>query len=102
MNKTEKLIQLATDENGYQDIFKNGKKIFEGYRDCEERWSIINEYIHPNQVTVDLGSNYGYFAYKVAEKDPSNLVWSIESGDLRHEVHQLMLEVNNTKNVILS
>lgn len=102
MNKTERLIKLATDENGYQDILKDGKKIFEGYRDCEERWHIINEYIHPNQVTIDLGSNYGYFAYKVATKDPSNLVWSIESGSLRHEVHQLMLEVNNIRNVILS
>jgi len=96
------LIELALSGGNYQDIVVNGETIVKGWRDCDERWSIISKYIKNNQSIVDIGSHFGYFEAQIVKAYPGNFVWSIEAGDDRAHVQELMLAENNLRNVILS
>lgn len=93
---------LAEEEGQYQDIIVGGETIVEGWRDCEQRWSMIDKYIDKNSVVMDIGSHYGYFSKKIAEKYDDNLVWSIEPVPDRAEIQRLSLVKDKVKNVILS
>ena len=98
----EELLKLAQEDGRYQDIIVGGERVVEGWRDCTDRWEIISPYIKPNEVIMDIGSHFGYFVARIAEIFPSSLVWSIEAGERRARVQQLMLEANGYKNVVLS
>ena len=107
MRGEDKLIvkdikDLAQAEGGYQDIVINGETVYKGWRECQDRWDIIKNYIHKNSVVLDIGSHYGYYSEKIAEKYKDNLVWSFEPSKDRAKIQKLMLQANKTKNVILT
>lgn len=96
------LIELAEAEGKYQDIEVNGEVVVKGYRSCEERWKIIEPHIKGQQTIMDIGSHYGYFAMKIANKYPTSLVWSIEETSKRAVIQKIALELNDYPNVVLS
>jgi len=59
--------------NNYQDIWKKGKLVEAGERDCESRYQEIRElaklYKRPFTV-LDIGANCGYFSIRLAEEFP--------------------------------
>lgn len=102
MGKLDELKELAHGDGRYQDVIVKGEKVVEGWRDCADRWEIISKYIKPNQLIMDIGSHFGYFAARIAENFSTSVVWSVEAGERRARVQKLMLEANGYKNVILT
>lgn len=94
LNKIEK-------EGGYQDVEIDGKLIFNGWRECQERWNLIKPKIKEGNVVMDIGSHYGYFDVKIARTIPKSIVWSIESDKTRADIQKDVLALNKLKNVIL-
>lgn len=106
-NDTEKrymrtLAELALEDGNYQDVVVDGVVVVKGWRDCEDRWAIVSQYIKDNQSIVDIGSHFGYFSSHIAQNFPGSVVWSIEAGERRSEVQRMTLQENSTRNVLLS
>lgn len=96
----EDISTLIKKEDGYQDIYINGKCIHKGWRNCEDRWKKIKPYIAGSQVVMDVGSHYGYFSQKIAQEYDC-VVWSVEGREQRAEIQRRVLEANKTENIAL-
>lgn len=86
----------------YQDIWIKGKLIKRGVREVESRYSVIKEqaskFSRPFTV-LDIGSNLGYFAIRLAEDFPECTVVALEG--LYGNWLQENLEKNDSQRVIL-
>lgn len=91
------LLDLVKQEGGYQDIEVDGQTIYQGWKGCTDRWEIIEP--HVIGTVLDIGSHYGYFTVKSAQKGCS--VWSMEADPKRAEIQKQVLELNKL-NVPLS
>lgn len=78
MMSMDELLKKIQEEGGYQDIIINGEKVADGWRECEERWNMIKDYIVPDYPVLDVGSHYGYFSARCAEQQEDRLVVSVE------------------------
>lgn len=80
----------------YQDLWRGGKEVAKGKRDCDGRYEAIASYLrknHPSESSdghlrvLDFGAQGGYFAQRLAEDFDANVV-AIDSNrnSLRHLV----------------
>lgn len=94
------IAKLARAEGGYQPVVVNGKTVSQGWRECGERWDVINPHLTPGTI-MDIGSHYGWFTYMAAQY-PDTMVWSLEADHKRAEIQREMLVANALPNVVLS
>jgi len=86
----------------YQDSWVKGKVIKKGIRDCEERYQMIKPFFerYNRPITVlDLGANFGYFSFRLAEDFPGVYV-IVEAGQEESVYLKELCEKNDNKNVI--
>jgi SAM-dependent methyltransferase len=85
----------------YQDVVLAGKTAFVGARDCPGRWEAIAPHLPPLGTALDVGSNFGWFALKLAEYAPDCVVASVEA-DLRSAaVQRRVLASHELRRVVL-
>ena len=98
MSKIDLIKRLAKEEGAYQDIYVGEELINKGWRNCEDRWELIEPSIDGSHSVLDIGSHYGYFSMKCAEKGAS--VLSIEPDNRRNEIQRLAIEENKSSVIL--
>lgn len=77
----------------YQDIWKEGKLVEKGERDCESRYQVIQNLVkrYKRPFTVlDIGMCDGYFTIRIAEEFPDSVCVAIEPrGDIVSTIRHL-------------
>lgn len=66
----------------YQDIVLAGQTVREGVRPSAERWRLVEPWVPRRGAVLDVGSNFGWFPWAIAQARPEMVVASVE-GDLR-------------------
>lgn len=62
----------------YQDAYYPARSS-KGERDCAARWLIVEPYLPPRGMLLDVGSNLGYFGLRATAERPGVAVVSIEA-----------------------
>lgn len=81
----------------YQDTWKDGQRITEGYRECSERYEIVRsfcaQYTRPFTV-LDIGAAQGYFGARLTEDFPDCTVVAIEKEPPPDDIPERVLWLN--------
>lgn len=87
----------------YQDTLDvDGNVVSSGYRDCDDRFGMLEPWLPTAGVVVDVGSNLGYFAGRVARERPDVFVWSIEGHAETADRQASIFAVDWPENLVLS
>ncbi len=63
----------------YQDVLLGGVTALRGERDCETRWKLIEPHFPRSGVTLDVGSNFGWFPLTICQTFPAAVAISAEA-----------------------
>jgi len=88
----------------YQDIWVKEEVIKEGIRDCESRYQMIKPFFerYDRPITVlDLGANFGYFSFRLAEDFPGVFVMIEGNPDESNYLEDLCKRNENKKVIFL-
>ncbi len=86
----------------YQDVVIAGQVVHRGARDCAARWELIDPWLPSQGVFLDVGSNFGWFALRLAASRPAAVIASLEA-DLRSAaVQREVLASHATRRIALA
>ena len=98
LTKLKKLV--AEIPAPYQDVIVNGLVIAKGSRDtCLARWEMIKPHLKDGITVVDVGSDLGYFATRIAKEFPKSNVLSIEQNERSCNVQKELCLVQKLYNI---
>ena len=85
----------------YQDVVLNGQTALVGSRDCPARWAAIAPHLPPLGTALDVGSNFGWFALKLAQHAPGSVVASVEADMRSATIQRRVLASHELRRVVL-
>ena len=80
-------------------LFKN-KTISTG-RDCEERWTVLRDYVPKEGLLLDVGSSAGYFVLKSILEHPRLCGISLEASEVESRAQQRVLASHSCERICL-
>lgn len=96
------LLTLIDDAEIYQDVKIAGNLVLKGVRNnCAERYEAIKRIISNGDSVLEIGSNLGYFALRLAKEYPESVITSVEGGKAYATAQKYIYEQEKCKNVIL-
>jgi SAM-dependent methyltransferase len=85
----------------YQDLVLDGRTVIVGRRDCRPRWETLLPHLPRAGAMLDVGSNLGWFALKMAEAFPRCVVASVEADDVSAQWQRAVLASHTTRRICL-
>jgi hypothetical protein len=92
---------MVLEDDIYQDIRIYGQTVFNGRRNCETRYQVLQNFMerYKNKKIkiLDFGSNYGYFTWRLHEDYPKMELTAVD----RRPMLRLLYELNNHENITI-
>lgn len=85
----------------YQDLVLAGQTVVRGARDCQRRWEILRPYLPTQGCVLDIGSNLGWFGWKLTQAAPDCLVASVEPDENSAALQRQMLQSHQSERICL-
>jgi SAM-dependent methyltransferase len=99
-NSRERLGELLSEIEVYQDVLINGSLLRKGKRSCDDRYECIKNFIKPHEgrfTVLDIGANLGFYSLKIAQDFPSSFVVMVQprkEGKALREICELNTSTN--------
>jgi len=102
MNLTKLKKMISEKDSCYQDVNIDSNILIHGVRDtCAKRWEMIKSHLRSKSVIVDVGSDLGYFAQRIARKFKDSLVLSFEQTPGSCEIQKEIFKQLKLYNVLV-
>lgn len=85
----------------YQDWVLEGQTVAAGARDCLGRWELLRPHVPPRACVLDVGSNLGWFGWKITQDDPGAVVASVEANESSATLQRQMLASHQSDRICL-
>ncbi len=97
-----RVLALLNGAEVYQDVDLNGQTLLEGTRgQCAERYDVIARRIAPSDTVLDVGSNLGYFAGRLARERRASVVVSLEAAGAYVRAQRFLHAAHGLDNLVL-